>query len=339
MSKIDDSDFEYLSSIETEQIEWLWDPLIPQSMITIIEGDPGLGKSFLAMHIGAQTTVGGALPGVRHVKRGRVLYFTAEDDPAYTIRPRIDAMKGDPSMIRLQSRYSPFDDDGLKILWREVRAHPPSLIIIDPLVAYVPGSADFYKPNEIRALLYKLNEVAVYSGAALVIIRHLTKGKREKALYQGVGSIDVIGVARSAIRVAEHPEDPDLRVVAHLKHNLTKRGDSWLFSLDEQRGGVPILRWHGNSPLTADDLSELPREDVSPRDEAIELLTRELKKGPKTANELKEIAEKYSISVRTLNRAKSELGVASRKIGNQWSWELPGNRMVRVNFGNAKKPS
>jgi len=216
MMKKDIPHFTTLSDVEPEEIEWLWQPLIPRGMITIMEGDPGIGKSYLAMHIAAQVSSGGTLPGAERLKRGRVLYLSAEDDAAFTIRPRIDAMGGDPSRIRFQSRYSPFDDAGLTRLRREVNANGPHLIIIDPLYAYVPSSADMYKPDEIRALLLEIDEVAKLKNSAIVVIRHLTKGGRDKALYQGAGSIDVIGAARSALLVAVHPEDRELTVVAHL---------------------------------------------------------------------------------------------------------------------------
>src|SRR5215510_7562222 len=104
--------FQTLSEVEPQEINWLWPPLIPFGMVTIMEGDPGVGKSYLAMHIAAQLSIGGSLPGVEKLKRGRVLYCSAEDDPAFTIRPRIDAMGGDPERIRFQAKYSAFDDKG-----------------------------------------------------------------------------------------------------------------------------------------------------------------------------------------------------------------------------------
>src|SRR4051794_6739662 len=104
--------FQSLSEVEPEKINWLWHPLIPYGMLTIMEGDPGVGKSYLAMHIAAQISMGGSLPAVEDLERGHVLYCSAEDDPAFTIRPRIDAMGGDPKRIRFQARYSAFDDDG-----------------------------------------------------------------------------------------------------------------------------------------------------------------------------------------------------------------------------------
>jgi hypothetical protein len=292
------------------------------------------------MHIAAQVSIGGSLPGTERVKRGQVLFFSAEDDAAYTIRPRIDAMKGNSKRIRFQSQYSAFDDEGLKVLWEEVKSYRPDLIIIDPLVGYVPSSSDFYKPNEIRALLYKINEVAVHCGAALVVVRHLTKGRREKAIYQGTGSIDVIGVARAGMLVALDPDDADLRIVAQLKTNISKKVDySWAYRLTEPTSGVPELEWQGKSSLTADDLHDPPREEKSALDDALRLLQRELKSGPKAATDLLSSAETEGISERTLARAKTKRGIVTRKRGSQWFWELPAKgSKIRIDFRGIKQP-
>lgn len=115
------SSFVYLSSIESREIMWLMRPLIPFGMITIMEGDPGVGKSFLAMHIAAQVSIGGYLPGDNHLKRGGVLYLSAEDDAEYTIRPRIDAMGGDPNRIRIQADFLSLDTAGFAELSDEIR--------------------------------------------------------------------------------------------------------------------------------------------------------------------------------------------------------------------------
>lgn len=176
--------FRTLSEVEPEKIEWLWHPIIPYGMITIMEGDPGVGKSYLAMHMAAQVSSGGSLPDGTKLRRGKVLYLSAEDDPAYTIRPRIDAMGGDPDRIRYQSRYSAFDDEGLKILWKEVRSTAPTLIIIDPLYAFVPSAADMYKPNEIRALLFQISEIATYAGSAMLIVKYNLSRRGDSWMYR-----------------------------------------------------------------------------------------------------------------------------------------------------------
>ncbi len=176
-----------LDTIDPKEVEWLWEPFIPFSMITIMEGDPGVGKSFLAMQLAVQVSIGGELPDGQKVGRGRVLYLSAEDDAAYTIRPRIDAMGGDPSRIRVQGDFLSLDENGLQALMREVKRKPPDLLILDPLFAYIPAGQDIYKPNVIRQLLSFLKDIAEAGETAVVIIRHLTKAKHDKAIYRGEG--------------------------------------------------------------------------------------------------------------------------------------------------------
>jgi archaellum biogenesis ATPase FlaH len=317
-----------LSTIEAKEVDWLMPPLIPYGMITIMEGDPGVGKSYLAMHIAAQVSIGGTLPGVPKLRKGRVLYISAEDDPAYTIRPRIDAMGGDPQRIRIQADYTALDDDGLEQLMDEIRRKPPDLIIIDPLFAYVPSNADMYRPNVIRALLSELKEAAEYDETAILLVRHLTKAKRDKAIYQGSGSMDVIGAARSAFLVAQHPDDPDLKIVAHVKHNISERGQSWVYELVKQtEDGLPILKWVGTSNLTIDDLMGQDDGDrKSALDQAIDLLREELKDGPKLVATIEMKAQAKGIAKRTLDRARKELGVVPRKLKDGWMLSLPDDQ-------------
>lgn len=317
-----------LSSVEAMEIEWLMPPLIPYGMITIMEGDPGIGKSYLAQHIAAQVSIGGSLPGVEKLRRGRVLYLSAEDDPAYTIRPRIDAMGGDPKRIRIQADYLSLDEDGLKMLLEEVRRKPPSLIIIDPLFAYVPSAQDMYRPNVIRSLLSQLRDIAEYGDTAILIIRHLTKTKREKAIYQGGGSMDVIGAARSAFLVAEHPSDPEQKIVVHVKHNIAPRGTSWVYELvQETPEGLPVLKWIGPSILTVEDLMGQGDGDrKSALEQAIDFLRAELKDGPKPVAKVEALGQDQGIAKRTMDRARKEVGAVTKKCKKGWLLSIPEDR-------------
>lgn len=314
-----------LSSVEAKEVAWLMPPLIPYGMITVMEGDPGIGKSYLAMHIAAQISIGGNLPGVPKIKKGRVLYISAEDDPAYTIRPRIDAMGGDPRRIRIQADYMALDQPGLRKLLLEVRRKPPTLIIIDPLFAYVGSDKDMYRPNVIRELLSELKEIAEETGTAILLVRHLTKTKRDKAIYQGMGSMDVIGAARSAFLVTQHPDNPNQKLVLHVKHNIAERGQSWIYELiKENEDALPILHWIGPSDITIDDL--MTREEGNRKsafDKAIDFLREELKDRPQPAALIQEKAERLDISKRTLDRAREEIGVIAQKKRKEWMLSLP----------------
>jgi hypothetical protein len=314
-----------LSEVEPLTVDWLWKPFIPYGMVSILEGDPGEGKSFLAMHIASQVSIGGSLPGKRKLKQGKVVYLTAEDDPAYTVRPRIDSMGGDPTQMLVQQDFLSLDDKGWEQLSQAVEDWKPKLIVVDPLFAYVPAGQDMYKPNVIRALLSRFKSLAEKTGAAVLVIRHLTKTKHEKAIYQGGGSVDVIGAARSAIRVIKNPDDPTERLVLHIKHNISERGQSWAYKL-EAKGGrkVPEFRWVGPSSLTIDDIMAGERgEEASALDRAVEYLRDELKDGPKPTKVVEDHAERHSISKRTLDRARQTLGIRPQKTKSGWQLALP----------------
>jgi hypothetical protein len=320
--------FANLSDVEPLEVEWLIEPYIPFDMITLIEGDPGIGKSYLAMHWAAQVSVGGRLPGMKRIEQGKVLYMSAEDDPSFTIRPRIEAMGGDPRQIRYQARYLALDDEGLRKLKREVRAEQTDFVVLDPLYAYVPGTTDMYRPNTIRALLSELNDIAKHNSTAILLIRHLTKAKHEKAIYQGAGSIDVIGAARSGLLVAEHPDESEVRVIAHIKHNLSKQGPSLQYRLSHTPGhDMPIVEWLGQTTLQAEDLLKLSSAEApGALEQAVDFLKDQLEEGPKGASRIFSAGEKRSISKRTLDRAKQQLNVRSTKTPEGWQWELPKSK-------------
>jgi AAA domain len=321
--------FASLSDYEPLEIDWLWDRLIPTSMLTTMEGDPGLGKSFIAMKLAALCSTGGTLPNGQRLPRKGAIYLSTEDDPNFTIRPRIDAMGGDPKLIRVQSKYKPFDDEGLTFLRRELRTHPARLVVIDPLYGFVPSEADMYKPNEIRALLAQLSEIAAEYETALLAIRHVRKGKSDKAIQNGIGSMDVIAVARSALLVAPHPDDPKVSVLAHLKHNLSAKGDSWGYQLiTDGDSTVPRLEWTGRVDLTADQLFS-SASSPSALDSVIAFLKKELADGPQKASDIQKKANANAYASRTIDRAKKELDLDVKKKGSAWYWSLKGAKNAK----------
>jgi AAA domain len=313
-----------LSTVEPREIIWFMRPFIPLGMPTIVEGDPGIGKSYLTNKIAVEVSIGGSLPGTPSLKKGRVLILNGEDDAAFTIRPRIDAMGGDPSMIRFQSNFAALDEEGLENLMKEVRLNPPKLIVIDPLFAYVPAGRDLFKPNVIRPFLAQLKEVAEYNESALIIVRHLTKSRHDKAIYQGSGSIDVIGASRSGILVAQHPDDETIKVMAHIKYNNSEQSKSLQYRLVRNDPKPPTFEWLGYTHLTAEDLLA-PRDDHQPSalDVAIDFLRRNLKESELSAEWLQSEAATKSIAQRTLDRAKDKIGIVVRKKGKHWFWALP----------------
>lgn len=291
--------------------------------VTILEGDPGIGKSFLAMHIAAQVSVGGRLPGSGRTVAGEVLYLTAEDDPSYTVRPRIEAMGGDVSRVRIHDGVLTLNDMGMQRLANHLRRHPTELVVIDTFLGFVPVGADASKATDMRHVLHALGRLARDHNTTILLMRHWTKSGRGKALYRGGGSIDIMAVARSAIAVAVHPGDTDRRVLAHVKHNLTEAGASRIFDLVSKPGiWVPVVKWGETTTLTADDLESPDVPSRSDLDIACEFLRTELTGQSIPAAILQQRAEARSISKRTLERAKALLKIRSEKQGSGWLWSL-----------------
>ncbi len=312
-----------LATVEAREIDWLWSPYIPRGCLTIFEGDPDVGKSYLAMHLSALVTTGGQLPDGQEMGRGRVLYVTSEDDAGITIRPRIEAMGGDVNRVRVLEGLLTFTDEGLDLLDKEMRRRPADLVIFDTLFSFLPDGVDLGKPSAVRAQLHALEKVFKPHDCAVLLIRHWTKGSKGKAIYRGGGLIDFIGVARTALAVAKHPEDPDLRVLAQVKNNIGPRGDSRVFKILGRGESMPVIKWEGTTDLSADDLEGAVGLPEKPIDEAETFLQKQLRGGAKAAAEILRIAESYSISKRTIDRAKQSLGVKSAKNKGGWYWSLP----------------
>lgn len=320
-----EASFKSLHKIESRQVEWLWKPYIPRGCLSIFEGDPDVGKSYLAMHLAAQVTTGGDVPGEELLKPGRVLYVTAEDDPGLTVRPRIEAMGGDLRRVRVLQGLLTFDEDGLALLEEEMERFTADLVIFDTLFSFLPDGVDLGKPSAVRAQLHALEQVFKAYNCAVMLIRHWTKGSKGKAIYRGGGLIDFIGVARTAMAVAKHPENPDQRVLAQVKNNIGRKADSLIFQLECKGDKLPVLKWKGITELTADDLEGAVSTPGKAIDSAEDFLQHLLRSGPIAALKILEQADRRSISKRTLERAKRDLGVRSIKKKEGFFWSLPLN--------------
>jgi hypothetical protein len=310
-----------MADVEPEPVQWLWEPYIPKGKITSIEGDPGVGKSWLTMALAAQISRGEKLPGIKHATApAPVLLLTAEDGAADTIRPRLDAAGADVEKVHAITTPLPFDKTGTATLKREIEQVRPALVIIDPIVAYLPDKTDMNSASAVRPVLARLAKVAEETGVAIAFVRHLAKGTRDKAIYRGLGSIDFTAACRSVLMVGFDPNDGDKRVVAHGKSNLSAPGPSLAYTL---KGGR--FAWAGRSSLSAEDLGGPPpdADQRSAREEAREFLLQTLAEGPKPALDVFADAEKLRISRATLRRAKADLGVLAEKTPDHWEWSLP----------------
>jgi hypothetical protein len=213
-----------------------------------------------------------------------------------------------------------FNKEGASKLKAEIVGVDALMVIIDPIVAYLPDRTDMNSASAVRPVLARLARVAEETGAAILFVRHLSKGAKDKPMYRGLGSIDFTAACRSVLMVGTDPNDVTKRVIAHAKSNLAQMGQSQSYTL---RGGK--FAWAGRSSVSAEELGGPPPDaDLrSARDEATEFLIEMLADGAKPAVEVQVEAAKLRISPATLRRAKRDLGVRSKKEGEQWMWNHP----------------
>lgn len=328
-----------LSDVEPETVRWLWPNRIPLGKLTILDGDPGLGKSTLTLDLAARLSNGEKMPdGSRPDTEGApgTVLLTAEDGLADTIRPRLDAAGADaeyiaalravtPDMEDAERRLPTVDDtDDIRAAIRMVDA---GLVVVDPLVAYLGSDVNSYRDQDVRKGLAPLAELAEEEGVAVVAIRHLNKSGGDNPLYRGGGSIGLIGAARAGLLVAPDPEDPEeeRRVLAPTKANLAEEPPALAFHL-ETVDSVARIVWDGETGQNARDLLDTPSSEArTKQEEATHVLREELKDGPQPVEQLKRLADQLGISFKTFRRAKDRMGVRAEKSGYDggWKWRLP----------------
>ena len=327
-----------LSTVQPTRVDWLWPGRIPLGKLTILDGDPGLGKSVLSLDLAARVSTGAAMPDGSPGRQGGVVLLSAEDALDDTIRPRLDAAGADVSRVLALDGIPVPDGQGKRppalpldaIHIRDaVRRMGALLVVVDPLTAYLGPEVNSHRDTDCRRALFPLAAVAEQTGAAVVVIRHLNKAMGSNPLYRGGGSIGIIGAARSGLLVGKDPDNPDRRVLASTKCNLAKLPPSLAYDLSTADNGALRIGWMGESPHTAESLLAAPRDDEE-RDavkDATEVLRSILADGPVESEQAKREARKAGIAERTLHRAKTILGVKSRKERftgkGAWQWFLP----------------
>jgi len=322
-----------VSEVKPERVEWLWPGRLPLGKLAVLDGDPGLGKSVVTLDVAARVSAGRVLPDGRPCEPAGVVLLSAEDGLRDTIRPRLDAAGADCERIvalstvaetKTGERMISLTKD-LSTIERAIERVGAGLVVVDPFTAFLSEKTDSYKDQDMRRALAPLATLAERMRAAFLIVRHLTKAAGGNTLYRGGGSIAIIGAARSGLVIAQDPEDPERRILAANKHNLSRPAPSLAFRIEEAPNGAARVQWGGTSPLTARDILKEPAdpEQKSALSEAKEFLSQELAEGAVAAEQVKEDASTAGVSERTLKRAKRDLGVGSNKRGGVWYWELP----------------
>ena len=307
-----------MSDIQEKQVDWLWHPYIPCGKITIIQGDPGEGKTTFILRVAAMLTRGEALPFASAQLPMSVTYQTAEDGLADTIKPRLLEAGADCERVLVIDETAQTLSMSDEWLGAAIRQTGAKLVILDPLQAYLGADVDMHRANEIRPVMKRLGDVAEQYGCAVVLIGHMNKaGGGIKAAYRGLGSIDFQAAARSVLVVGRLRDQPEKRIIAHAKSSLAPEGQSLAFELNPESG----FRWLGHYDISADDL--LAGVTTQSKTVQAEEMLRALLESPVPASEVFRHAEALSISERTIKIVKKNLGIVSEKVGGVWRWKMP----------------
>lgn len=326
-----------LAGVTREMLEWLWPGRIPLGKLTLLAGDPGLGKSFVTLDLAARVSRGDAWPDMPLFKQtpGGVILLNCEDDLADTIAPRLDKAGADDSNIiaiegvRMlgQRRHFSLEADLPRL--DEVLIDNPGtrLVVIDPVAAYC-GKIDSHKNSEVRGLLAPLAELASRHRVAIVSVTHLSKTGGTKAVYRAMGSLAFAAAARAVWAIVKDANDPQRRLFLPAKLNLARDPDGLAYRIDEGRvvWEVDPVQLHADDAFAAEvkaagDTSHRGAE----RREASAWLRHQLANGPIPSTQLIADAREHGISERTLRRAFKEMnGRAKKATEGQWQWSLPG---------------
>jgi len=318
-----DLDIKYYDAVQSRAVEWLWYPYIPYGKITIVQGDPGDGKSTYILNVAALLTHGKTLPGSTEKREPvTVIYQNAEDGIEDTIKPRLESMDADCSKVAYLENDNctiTLSDDSIE---KAILKSSAKLLVIDPIQAFI-GDVDMNRANDIRAVMTKIASIAERTGCAVVLVGHMNKNGGGKGIYRGLGSIDFTAAARSVLLVGRVKDDPGVRAVLHIKSNLAPEGSPVAFELSEDYG----FRWIEGYSITQDELlCDARSADDGKLSEAMMLLTEFLSDGRRSATECFELCREKEISSRTLERAKAALGLKSQKAQDKWYWELPTDK-------------
>ena len=296
-----------MSEVEETVVQWLWYPFIPFGKVTLIQGNPGKGKTWLAMAIAAYCTNGKELPNALPIEPFNVLYQTAEDGIADTIKPRLAKCGADMTRVRFineDEKQLSMTDDRIE---KAIRQNNVRLMIMDPIQAYLGANVDMNRANEIRPLFRHLSTIAERTGCAIVLIGHLNKSSGSQSDYRSLGSIDIAAAVRSILFVekVEKEKEQDIRVVYQQKDSLAKKENPVAFSLGEEG-----LNWLGEYDISIEDLlmGKAGTKKETKLEKAqkliLELLT---KRKVMCLEELEAELRAYGISSRTGRDARKQL--------------------------------
>ena len=336
--------FKRLANVTREFLDWLWPGRIPLGKLTLLAGDPGLGKSFVTLDIASRVSRGAAWPDLPLFTQtpGGVILFNAEDDLADTICPRLDKMEADDTRIiavqgiggrdpktnaEWQRSFSLETD--LPRLEEVLIENPDTrLVVIDPISAYT-GGVDSHKNSDVRGLLAPLASLASQYHISVLSVTHLSKAMGAKAIYRSMGSLAFAAAARAVWTICKDPNDPQRRLFLPAKLNLAQDPDGLAYRIEDGRvlWEPEPVKMHADDAF-AEELKSANggRPRGSERREAKEWLQDELAEGRRPSKDIIEYGKEIGFSEKTIRRAYTEIGAKPTKetFNGQWLWALPG---------------
>ena len=307
--------------IVATEIKWLWKPYIAFGKITVVQGDPGTGKTSLALAIAALVSSNRRMP-TGHAKaiNGHVIFQSGEDSPKDIIKPRLVACKADCTKISFME-----SDCGLSLNdFEEVVINlNAKLVIIDPLQAFLTLNQDITSVKNMRPLLRDLGHVAERTGAAIIIIGHMNKNDRAKGIYRGLGSIDIAAAARSVLLVGKRKNDENMRFMTQIKNNLAGFGKTIGFSINPL-GGV---EFHGECDIAEDELLSDNGNKKLKHHVAEDIIISMLAGGDKKSNEIFDACIQAGVSPSVMSYIKRKFQIKSVRKIDDWYWTLDASAM------------
>ena len=297
-----------MSDVELTPVDWLWKPYLPFGKLSVLQGNPGEGKTYFAMHLAAACTNGKLMPNMERLEPFNVIYQTAEDGLGDTVKPRLIEAGADLDRVLV------IDDSDVQLTLSDERIEKAiiennaRLVIIDPIQAYLGADVDMNRANEVRPIFMRLGQVAQRTGCAILLIGHLNKAAGMQSLQRGLGSIDIAAAVRSVMFIGKLKHDPTMRILTHEKSSLAPPGVSLAFSLGDEGG----FRWVGEYDITADEmLSGIEPQRETKTQQAKDLICTLLAGGKQVLSEdIDKAALERGIPGRTVRDAKRELGDA-----------------------------
>lgn len=305
----------FYSEVEEKEVDWLWYPYIPYGKITLLQGDPGDGKSTFMVNVAAIITNGGTLPdGVQITQPETVIYQCAEDNAQDTIKPRMISAGADCSRIAFlndEDMDLSIVDERIEQAIKNVSAR---LLVLDPFQAFIPSEGDMQSASKMRGMMRRLGNVAERNHCAIVLIGHMTKASGGKKLYRGLGSIDIAAIARSVLMITRDTTSSAIRYMFPVKSSLAPEGMAIGFSFDCENG----FQWLGKCLIADSSCAGNNEKQMSKLDKAKMYLKIILSAEDVESTEVLRKMKTLGIMERTMRTAQKELSIKSYRKQKKW---------------------